>query len=84
MGRQSNVVLGQSEGCAVSARKTMQAKVDVACQMNPFDTVCRPEKEPVGRSVLLSWMPDSASRPIQCGDSICFYAKISRPVSLEN
>lgn len=63
--------------------KTMQAKVDVVCQMNPFDTVCRPEKEPVGRSVLLSWMPDSASRPIQCGDSICFYAKISRPVSLE-
>ena len=50
--------------------KTMQAKVDVVCQMNPFDTVCRTEKEPVGRSVLLSWMPDSASRPIQCGDSI--------------
>lgn len=38
-------------------------------------------KEWIGRSVLLSWIPDSLSEPPECGDSICFYAKIGRPVS---
>ena len=26
-------------------------------------------------------MPDSLSSPLACGDSVCFYAKVSRPFS---
>ena len=40
--------------------------------------------ESVDRDVLLSWMPDSLSEPLSCGDSMCFYAKISRPFSEED
>lgn len=35
----------------------------------------------VDRRVLLSWMPDSVAEPLACGDTLCFYAKISRPFS---
>lgn len=35
----------------------------------------------VDRNILLSWMPDSLSSPLACGDSVCFYAKVSRPFS---
>lgn len=35
----------------------------------------------VDRRVLLSWMPDSVTEPLACGDTLCFYAKISRPFS---
>lgn len=40
--------------------------------------------EPVGRTILLSWLPDSATRPLSCGESVCFYARVSRPFSAEN
>lgn len=32
-------------------------------------------------NILLSWMPDSLSKPLACGDSVCFYAKVSYPFS---
>lgn len=35
----------------------------------------------IDRNILLSWMPDSLSKPLACGDSVCFYAKVSRPFS---
>lgn len=35
----------------------------------------------VDRSVLLSWIPDTVAEPLSCGDTLCFYAKISRPFS---
>lgn len=35
----------------------------------------------VDRRVLLSWMLDSVTEPLACGDTLCFYAKISRPFS---
>lgn len=35
----------------------------------------------IDRNILLSWMPDSLSEPLACGDSVCFYAKVSRPFS---
>lgn len=35
----------------------------------------------VDRCVLLSWIPDSVAEPLACGDTLCFYAKISRPFS---
>lgn len=35
----------------------------------------------IDRNILLSWMPDSLSKPLVCGDSVCFYAKVSYPFS---
>lgn len=35
----------------------------------------------IDRTILLSWMPDSLSKPLACGDSVCFYAKVSYPFS---
>lgn len=35
----------------------------------------------IDRNILLSWMPDSLSKPLVCGDSVCFYAKVSCPFS---
>ena len=35
----------------------------------------------IDRNILLSWMPDSLSKPLACGDSVCFYAKVSYPFS---
>ena len=62
--------------------KTMQAEVEVSYCQDVADTVS--VKRRIGRSVLLSWIPDTLAGPaISIGDSICFYAKISRPVSLE-
>lgn len=37
----------------------------------------------IDRNILLSWMPDSLSKPLACGDSVCFYAKVSYPFSEE-
>lgn len=37
----------------------------------------------IDRNILLSWMPDSLSKPLACGDSVCFYAKVSYPFSVE-
>lgn len=37
----------------------------------------------IDRNILLSWIPDSLSRPLACGDSVCFYAEVSRPFSEE-
>lgn len=62
--------------------KTFRAEVEISYAQELPDTLPdRKGKEWIGRSVLLSWMPDSLSEPLQCGDSICFYAKLSRPVS---
>ncbi len=35
----------------------------------------------IDRNILLSWLPDSLAGPLACGDTLCFYAKISRPFS---
>ena len=35
----------------------------------------------IDRTILLSWMPGSLSKPLACGDSVCFYAKVSYPFS---
>lgn len=35
----------------------------------------------VDRRILLSWLPDSLMEPLACGDTLCFYAKIARPLS---
>ena len=35
----------------------------------------------IDRNILLSWMPDSLSKPLACGDRVCFYAKVSYPFS---
>lgn len=35
----------------------------------------------IDRNILLSWMPDSLSKPLACGDSVCVYAKVSYPFS---
>ena len=35
----------------------------------------------IDRNILLSWMPDSLSKPLACGDSVCFYSKVSYPFS---
>ncbi len=62
--------------------KTFRAEVEVSYMQELPDTLpYGKEKKWIGRSVLLSWIPDSISEPLQCGDSICFYAKLSRPVS---
>ena len=37
----------------------------------------------IDRNILLSWMPDSLSKPLACGDSVCVYAKVSYPFSEE-
>ena len=65
--------------------KTMQAEVRIAYMKNPADTLSEKgfQEEWIDRSILLSWLPDSLSEPLQCGDSICFYGQIKRPVSME-
>lgn len=55
--------------------KTMRAEVFVASVCNPGDTL---KSRSVNRSVLLYWIPDSLSASLQCGDSVCFYARIAR------
>ena len=63
--------------------KVVRARVSVSHAQNLSDTLSgNGLRERVERSVLLSWMPDSLSE-IRCGDSICFYAKLSCPVSTE-
>lgn len=56
--------------------KTLRAEVRVASVFNPADTL---GGRVVNRSVLLYWMPDSLAPALRCGDSVCFYARISRP-----
>lgn len=56
--------------------KTLRAEVRVEMQRLSGDKWKR-----VDRNILLSWMPDSLSSPLACGDSVCFYAKVSRPFS---
>ena len=76
---------GLVEDIPQSRGKTMQAKVSVSYMRNPKDTLSGKsyQKEWIGRDILLSWIPDSLSEPLQCGDSICFHAKIGRPASTE-
>lgn len=54
--------------------KTLRAEVRVEMQRLSGGKWKR-----VDRNILLSWMPDSLSSPLACGDSVCFYAKVSRP-----
>lgn len=56
--------------------KTLRAEVRVEMQRLSGDKWKR-----VDRNILLSWMPDSLSSPLACGDSVCFYVKVSRPFS---
>ena len=56
--------------------KTLRAEVRVEMQRLSGDKWKR-----VDRNILLSWMPDFLSSPLACGDSVCFYTKISRPFS---
>ncbi|WP_417130019.1 ComEC/Rec2 family competence protein, partial [Phocaeicola sp.] len=56
--------------------KTLRAEVRVEVQRLSGGKWKR-----VDRNILLSWMPDSLSSPLACGDSVCFYAKVSRPFS---
>ncbi len=35
----------------------------------------------IGRSILWSWLPDSAQKPVVCGSVVVFEAKINRPIS---
>lgn len=56
--------------------KTLRAEVRVEMQRLSGGKWKR-----VDRNILLSWMPDSLSSPLACGDSVCFYAKVSRPFS---
>lgn len=56
--------------------KTLQAEVRLSSVRSVKDTL---SPRSVERSVLLYWMPDSLSVPLRCGDSICFYGKVSRP-----
>lgn len=56
--------------------KTLRAEVYVGAQWLSSGKWKR-----IDRNILLSWMPDSLIKPLACGDSICFYAKISQPFS---
>lgn len=38
----------------------------------------------VGRTILLSWMPDSLQKSLSCGDNLCFYARVTRPFQKRN
>lgn len=58
--------------------KTLRAEVRVDVQRLSNGSWKR-----IDRNILLSWMPDSLSRPLACGDSVCFYAKVSHPFSEE-
>lgn len=58
--------------------KTVRAEVYVEAKY-----IERGKTEPVGRTILLSWMPDSLHESLSCGDRLCFFAKISRPFSAE-
>lgn len=58
--------------------KTLRAEVHVTVKRLKDG-----EWENIDRDILLSWLPDSLSVPLACGDSICFYAKVSRPFSEE-
>lgn len=79
----AQVYWGMVEDIPRQRGKTVQAKVSVSYMREISDSLSGSEirKEWVGRSVLLSWIPDSLSGGIQCGDSVCFYAKLSRPAS---
>lgn len=56
--------------------KTLQAEIRLSSVRSVEDTL---PPRPVGRSVFLYWMPDSLAVPLRCGDSVCFYGKVSRP-----
>lgn len=70
------VYYGVVETVPVPKGKTLQAEVRVASVFNPADTL---GGRAVNRSVLLYWMPDSLAPSLRCGDSVCFYARVSRP-----
>ncbi len=57
--------------------KTMQAVVKVEW----VKECAADEWKPVGREILLYWMPDSVQGSLACGDRICFRTRISRPFS---
>lgn len=62
--------------CRKSGGKTFRAEVRVDVQRLSNGNWKR-----IDRNILLSWMPDSLSKPLACGDSVCFYAKVSYPFS---
>lgn len=63
--------------------KTWQAQVKVMSWKPAGDSLqATGQWKKVDRSILLYWMPDTTGQTIlQCGDKICFYASVSRPVS---
>lgn len=63
--------------------KTFRAEVKVTHRLEiPGDTsVSAKVLVPVGRRILLYWVPDSTKRLLRCGDRICFQAAVSRPAS---
>lgn len=63
--------------------KTWQAQVKVMSWKPAGDSLqATGQWKKVNRSILLYWMPDTTGQTIlQCGDKICFYASVSRPVS---
>lgn len=63
--------------------KTFRAEVEVTHQLEiPDDGMGQSgELVPVSRKIMLYWIPDSAGVSVCCGDRICFYASVSRPVS---
>lgn len=63
--------------------KTWQAQVKVMSWKPAGDSLqATGQWKKVDRSILLYWMPDTTGQTIlQCGDKICFYTSVSRPVS---
>ena len=72
------VYKGIVESVPEARGKTFRAEIQVDAQRLSSGKWKR-----IDRNILLSWMSDSLSKPLACGDSICFYAKISHPFSEE-
>ncbi len=56
--------------------KTLQAEVRLSSVRSVEDTL---PSRLLQHSILLYWMPDSLAAPLRCGDSVCFYSRVSRP-----
>ena len=73
---QKCIYWGIIETVPVVRGKTFRAEVRLSSVSPVKDTLA---VRSVNRTILLYWMPDSLAAPLRCGDSICFYAQVSRP-----
>lgn len=76
MGRKSESISGYCTDSSGKRGKTFRAEVYVTDEY-----VGNGKLKQVGRTILLSWMPDSLQKSLSCGDNLCFYARVARPFS---